>query len=83
MLPLFFLRAIRWASSRSITRKPGEAFLFASEVRALLASGCVPPQLAAEAVPSYLLFGSVCEPDDHGARRLLAAARPLAENPCG
>ncbi|MGC2064893.1 MAG: asparagine synthase (glutamine-hydrolyzing), partial [Candidatus Acidiferrales bacterium] len=40
----------------------GEAFLFASEVRALLASRCVPPQLSAEAVPSYLLFGSVCEP---------------------
>ncbi|MGC2704495.1 MAG: asparagine synthase (glutamine-hydrolyzing), partial [Candidatus Acidiferrales bacterium] len=39
-----------------------EAFLFASEVRALLASRCVPPQLSAEAVPSYLLFGSVCEP---------------------
>lgn len=39
-----------------------EAFLFASEVRALLASRCVPPQLSAEAVPTYLLFGSVCEP---------------------
>lgn len=38
------------------------AFLFASEVRALLASRCVPPQLSDEAVPSYLLFGSVCEP---------------------
>ena len=39
-----------------------ERSLFASEVRALLASRCVPPQLSAEAVPSYLLFGSVCEP---------------------
>jgi asparagine synthase (glutamine-hydrolysing) len=38
------------------------ALLFASEVRALLASRCVPPQLSAEAVPSYLLCGSVCEP---------------------
>jgi asparagine synthase (glutamine-hydrolysing) len=38
------------------------AFLFASEVRALLASGCVSPRLSADAVPSYLLFGSVCEP---------------------
>jgi asparagine synthase (glutamine-hydrolysing) len=36
--------------------------LFASEVRALLASGCVPARLSAEAVPSYLLFGSVSEP---------------------
>ena len=37
-------------------------FLFASEVRALLASGCIPARLSAEAVSSYLLFGSVCEP---------------------
>ena len=36
--------------------------LFASEVRALLASGCVPPRLAPGSVPAYLLFGSVCEP---------------------
>jgi asparagine synthase (glutamine-hydrolysing) len=40
----------------------GGSFLFASEVRALLASGCVSPQLSTAAVPSYLLFGSVCEP---------------------
>ncbi len=40
----------------------GGAFLFASEVRALLASACVPACLSAEAVPSYLLFGSVGEP---------------------
>lgn len=35
---------------------------FASEVRALLASGNVPARLAPEAIPAYLLFGSVCEP---------------------
>ena len=35
---------------------------FASEVRALLASGAVPAHLAPEAIPAYLLFGSVCEP---------------------
>jgi asparagine synthase (glutamine-hydrolysing) len=40
----------------------GSALVFASEVRALLASGCVPARLSAEAVPAYLLFGSVCEP---------------------
>jgi asparagine synthase (glutamine-hydrolysing) len=40
----------------------GGGLLFASEVRALLASGCIPPQLSSAAVPSYLLFGSVCEP---------------------
>jgi asparagine synthase (glutamine-hydrolysing) len=38
------------------------AFLFASEIRALLASGCVAARLSHEAVPSYLLFGSVSEP---------------------
>ena len=38
------------------------ALFFASEVRALLASGCIPARLSPEAVPAYLLFGSVCEP---------------------
>jgi len=38
------------------------ALLFASEVRALLASGCVPPRLSTEALTAYLLFGSVGEP---------------------
>jgi asparagine synthase (glutamine-hydrolysing) len=37
-------------------------FLFASEVRALLASGIIPRQLSATALESYLLFGSVGEP---------------------
>ncbi len=36
--------------------------LFASEVRALLASGCVPACISPSAIPAYLLFGSVCEP---------------------
>ncbi|HKV06201.1 MAG TPA: asparagine synthase (glutamine-hydrolyzing) [Candidatus Acidoferrales bacterium] len=35
---------------------------FASEVRALLASGCVPARISAAAIPAYLLFGSACEP---------------------
>jgi asparagine synthase (glutamine-hydrolysing) len=37
-------------------------FLFASEVRTLLARGVVPRQLSKAAVESYLLFGSVSEP---------------------
>src|ERR1700719_4402404 len=37
-------------------------FLFASEVRALMASGCVEPRLAADSLEGYLLFGSVAEP---------------------
>ena len=39
-----------------------ETFLFASEVRTLLASGLVPRVLSRDAVESYLLFGSVSEP---------------------
>ena len=38
------------------------ALFFASEVRALLASGCVPARLSPHAVSSYLLFGAVSEP---------------------
>ncbi len=38
------------------------ALFFASEVRALLASGAVPARLSADALSSYLLFGSVSEP---------------------
>ena len=37
--------------------------LFASEVRALLASGLAQAQISPDAVSSYLLFGSVCEPN--------------------
>jgi asparagine synthase (glutamine-hydrolysing) len=38
------------------------ALYFASEVRALLASGAVPAELSPDALSSYLLFGSVSEP---------------------
>ena len=38
------------------------SLVFASEVRTLLASGLVPRRLSAEALQSYLLFGSVSEP---------------------
>ncbi|MGH9866450.1 MAG: asparagine synthase (glutamine-hydrolyzing), partial [Candidatus Acidiferrales bacterium] len=37
-------------------------FFFASEVRALLASNCIPRRVSAGALSSYLLFGSVGEP---------------------
>ncbi len=39
-----------------------EGFAFASEVRALLASGAIPRRLSQDAVTAYLLFGSVSEP---------------------
>jgi asparagine synthase (glutamine-hydrolysing) len=38
------------------------ALFFASEVRALLASGCVPARLSPQAVQAYLTFGAVSEP---------------------
>ncbi len=37
-------------------------FFFASEVRALLATNCIPRQISRFALSSYLLFGSVGEP---------------------
>src|SRR5579863_4840266 len=39
-----------------------EGFAFASELRALLASGAVPRKISSDALTSYLLFGSVSEP---------------------
>lgn len=38
------------------------AFFFASELRALLASGHIPARLSPDEITEYLLFGSVCEP---------------------
>jgi asparagine synthase (glutamine-hydrolysing) len=38
------------------------AFLFSSEVRSLLASGCVEPRISPGSLEAYLLFGSVAEP---------------------
>jgi len=40
----------------------GDSFLFASEIRALLATGLVPRQISQVAIDSYLAFGSVQEP---------------------
>jgi asparagine synthase (glutamine-hydrolysing) len=39
-----------------------DGFAFASEVRALLASGAVPKRLSQDALTAFLLFGSVSEP---------------------
>ncbi len=41
----------------------GATFLFASEVRTLLASGVVPRTLSRSSLHSFLLFGSVSEPE--------------------
>lgn len=42
--------------------RAGAPFLFASKVRALLASGLVPPKLSHPGVHSYLMYGVTCEP---------------------
>jgi len=42
--------------------KANGAFFFASEVGSLLASGCIAPKISTQALPSYLLFGSLGEP---------------------
>jgi asparagine synthase (glutamine-hydrolysing) len=46
---------------QSANRNP--QFLFASEVRTLLASGVVPRRVSRSALQSFLLFGSVSEPE--------------------
>jgi len=43
------------------TQQP-EGFAFASELRALFASGVAPKRLSQDAITSYLLFGSISEP---------------------
>ncbi len=40
----------------------GNSFLFASEIRTLLATGLVPRQMSRAAIDSYLAFGSVQQP---------------------
>jgi asparagine synthase (glutamine-hydrolysing) len=40
----------------------GETFLFASEIRALLATGLIPRRMSRAAINSYLAFGSVQQP---------------------
>src|SRR6202047_5286091 len=60
--PLLFLaRDPLGIKPRYYTQTP-EGFAFASEVRALLASGAAPSQLSQDALTSYLLFGSLSEP---------------------
>ena len=54
--PLYYMAISNQQSANS------QRFLFASEVRTLLASGVVPRVLSRAALESYLLFGSVSEP---------------------
>ena len=54
------------------TRTPGGGVLFASEIKALFASGLITPQIDEKAVPSYLAHGYVPAPDTlyAGVRKL-------------
>jgi asparagine synthase (glutamine-hydrolysing) len=54
-----------------------DVFFFASEVRALVASGAIQTSLSSSALSSYLLFGSVSEPVT-----LLAGVKSLPPGSC-
>ena len=60
--PILFLARDRLGIKPLYYTQTPEGFAFASEVRALLASGAVPKHLSQDAVTAYLLFGSVSEP---------------------
>jgi asparagine synthase (glutamine-hydrolysing) len=60
--PLLFLARDPLGIKPLYYAQTADGFAFASEVRALLASGMVPKQLSQDALTAYLLFGSVSEP---------------------
>jgi asparagine synthase (glutamine-hydrolysing) len=62
--------------------RAGRRFLFASEIKALLASGLVEPHVEPEALRLLLTFGSVTQPHTmiKGVRMLLPGHRLIMEN---
>ncbi len=60
--PLLFLARDPLGIKPLYYAQTAEGFAFASEVRALLASGIVTRQISQDALTSYLLFGSASEP---------------------
>jgi asparagine synthase (glutamine-hydrolysing) len=60
--PLLFLARDPLGIKPLYYTQTAECFAFASEVRALLASGVVHKQISQDALTSYLLFGSASEP---------------------
>ena len=60
--PLLFLARDPLGIKPLYYTQTAEGFAFASEVRALLASGAVAKQLSQDALTAYLLFGSISEP---------------------
>ena len=61
-VPLLFLARDPLGIKPLYYAQTSEGFCFASELRAILATGIVPRQLSPDALTSYLLFGSVSEP---------------------
>jgi asparagine synthase (glutamine-hydrolysing) len=61
-VPILFLARDPLGIKPLYYTQSSEGFAFASEVRALVASGIAPQQLSPDALTSYLLFGSVSEP---------------------
>jgi asparagine synthase (glutamine-hydrolysing) len=60
--PLLFLARDPLGIKPLYYTQTADGFVFASEVRALLASGEVAKQISPDALTSYLLFGSISEP---------------------
>ncbi|MGB2622003.1 MAG: asparagine synthase (glutamine-hydrolyzing) [Candidatus Acidiferrum sp.] len=60
--PLLFLARDPLGIKPLYYTQTADGFAFASEVRALIASGMVPRVLSQDALTSYLLFGSTSEP---------------------
>jgi asparagine synthase (glutamine-hydrolysing) len=61
-VPLLFLARDPLGIKPLYYAQTPDGICFASEVRALLASGSIPRELSLDALTSYLLFGSVSEP---------------------
>jgi asparagine synthase (glutamine-hydrolysing) len=61
-VPLLFLARDPLGIKPLYYAQTAEGFCFASELRAILATGAVPRKLSRDALTSYLLFGSVSEP---------------------
>lgn len=61
-VPMLFLARDPLGIKPLYYAQTAEGFVFASELRTLLAAETVPRKLSADALTSYLLFGSVSEP---------------------
>ncbi len=61
-VPLLFLARDPLGIKPLYYAQTKDGFCFSSEVRAMLASGCIPRKLSPDALTSYLLFGSPSEP---------------------